>query len=107
MGQLGVGVVAVVASAATSQETGSTGTVGLVMVTAPTTAAMKNNTAATCSTGPKLASVSVLVAISPTQAVAIRAERPPTAFWIAEAIPPCSRATDDKFSAVNGVLVNR
>jgi hypothetical protein len=74
---------------------------------APTTAAMKNNTAATCSTRPKLASVSVLAAISPTQAVAISAERRPAAFWIAEAIPPCSGATDDKFSAVNGVLVSR
>jgi hypothetical protein len=49
----------------------------------------------------------VLAAISPTQAVAISAERRPAAFWIAEAIPPCSGATDDKFSAVNGVLVSR
>jgi hypothetical protein len=34
---------------------------------------MKNNIAATCSSRPKLASVSVLAAINPTQAVAISA----------------------------------
>jgi hypothetical protein len=76
------------------------------METAPMTAAMKNNIAATCSTRAKLASVSVLAAISPTHAVAIRAERRPTTFCIAEAIRPCSGSTDDKFSAVNGVLVS-
>jgi len=46
-----------------------------MMVTALMTAAMKNNTAQTCSSRPKLAPVSVLAAINPTQAVAIRAEK--------------------------------
>jgi hypothetical protein len=66
------------------------------MMTAPTAAAMKNNIAATCSSRPKLASVSVLAAINPTQAVAISAESRPTAFWIAAAIPPCSGSLDGR-----------
>jgi hypothetical protein len=37
--------------------------------------------------------------------VAISAESRPAAFWKADAIPPCSGSTDDKFSEVNGVLV--
>ena len=65
------------------------------MMMAPTAPAMKNNTAQTCSSRPKLASVSVLAAINPTQAVAISAESRPTAFWIAAAWvaspPPRSR----------------
>lgn len=75
------------------------------MMMAPTAPAMKNNTAQTCSSRPKLASVSVLAAINPTQAVAISADSRPTAFWIAAAIPPCVGSTDDKFNAVSGVLV--
>ena len=46
------------------------------MVTPPMTAPMKNNTALTCSSRVKLASVSVPAAISPTQATAISAESP-------------------------------
>lgn len=77
----------------------------MVIVTAPTAAVMKTNAAQTFNSLAKLASVSVLAAISPTQAVAISAESRPAAFWKADAIPPCSGSTDDKFSEVNGVLV--
>jgi hypothetical protein len=61
-------------------------------------AAMKNNAAQTCNSLAKLASASVLAAISPPQAVAMSAGSRPAAFWTAEAIPPCSGSTDDQFA---------
>ena len=79
---------------------------GLVMVTPLMTAPMKNNTAPTCRSRAKLASVSVPAAISPTQATAISADSRPTAFWIAAAIPLCTGSTADKLTAVSGVMVS-
>src|ERR1700748_3580502 len=92
-------------TAATSRGTGSAAMARLVVLMPPMTAPMKNNTALTCSSRTRPASVSVLAAISPTQAVAMSAESRPMAFWIAEAIPPCAGSTDDKFSEVSGVIV--
>src|ERR1700744_2132111 len=70
-----------------------------------TNAPMKNNTAATCSSRAKLASVSVPAAISPTLATAVSADVLPTAFWTAAAIPLRDGSTDARFNAVSGVLV--
>jgi hypothetical protein len=89
----------------TQQGTGSAGAVGLMMVAPLMTAPMKNSTALTCSSRSKLASVSVPAAIRPTQATAISAEVRPTAFWIAAAIPLWAGSTEDKLTAVSGVIV--
>ena len=60
------------------------------MAKPPMTVPMKNSRALTWSSRVKLASVSLLAVINPTQATAIRAEVRPVAFWIAAAIPLCA-----------------
>ena len=65
--QMGMGVVTVAAQRGNFTGNGLGGTAGLVIMMALTAAAMKNNTAQTCSSRAKLVSVSALAAISPTQ----------------------------------------
>lgn len=72
----------------------------------PTSAPTKYSAAATCSSRAKLVSVSMPLAISPTQATALRADVLPTAFCMAAATPLRSGATDVRFAAASGVMVS-